>query len=241
MTQQRDAGTVGEDLAVVIDLENMLHPERQLSGAAVRAGLTALVGHLATLGRARWVSSCCDFYLARMLCPSAALLKVRVFPGPIGKDRADRELVRRIRDVPASCSVLVIASGDGIFAGSAREQRARGRRVVVIARDGSLSEALRAEADEVVVLGTGPLTPGSHAAARAAGGRGQPIRQGDVHPGGGASLLGPAGGASASPATASPWVAKSRPGSGLTSSNCSPASITRSPARRRRQTALTSQ
>ena len=42
---------------------------------------------------------CCDRWLAGMLAPAAAGANVRVFPGQIGRDRADTELLRRARDL----------------------------------------------------------------------------------------------------------------------------------------------
>jgi hypothetical protein len=107
------------------------------------------------LGTLRYAVGACDHWLAKTLVPVAEGLGVRVFPGPVGKDRADSELLRRAeRDLPPSVDVVVIGSGDGAFARLAEAQRGLGRRVVVVGREGHISRRLRVVADEVVNLGT---------------------------------------------------------------------------------------
>ncbi|MGZ4146005.1 MAG: NYN domain-containing protein [Actinomycetota bacterium] len=78
---------------------------------------------------------------------------VRALGGP---DAADHELLERInRDIPPSCDTVVIGSGDGIFAGVAREFRARGLRVEVIARAGSIAAGLYRAAHECHLIDDG--------------------------------------------------------------------------------------
>ncbi|MGZ4205943.1 MAG: NYN domain-containing protein [Actinomycetota bacterium] len=82
--------------------------------------------------------------------------QVRMFGHCGGPDAADHELLERInRDIPPSCDTVVIGSGDGIFAGVAREFRARGLRVEVIARAGSIAAGLYRAAHECHLIDDG--------------------------------------------------------------------------------------
>ena len=153
------AGQVG----ALLDLENLLHAARRMSGAAVRAQFELVVAALRDLGDLRHAVGCADFWLAKMLAPVAPGAGVRVVPGKLGPDRADTELLRRAADIPASADVLVLGSGDGIFAPLVAREALAGRRTVVIGRPGSIAAALRAAAHEVIEL---PLrTVDLHAAA----------------------------------------------------------------------------
>src|SRR5205823_2475226 len=74
---------------------------------------------------------------ARRLAFDLANKGVRVFAHTGGRNAADLELLVRLEaEVPGSCGTVIIASGDGIFAGSARLLRRAGRRVAVLARPG---------------------------------------------------------------------------------------------------------
>jgi hypothetical protein len=139
-------------VGALLDLENLLHAARRRSGTAVRAQLRLLMAQIRTLGDVRHAVGCCDFWLAKVLTPTAAELGVRVFPGRLGKDRADAELLRRAADIPPSADVLVVGSGDGTFAPLVARAALAGRHTVVIARTGSVSAALRAAAHEVIEL-----------------------------------------------------------------------------------------
>jgi hypothetical protein len=88
----------GPAVALLLDLENLLHDDRRVSGDAVRLGLAHLMTQLRPLGSLRYAVGACDFWLARVLCPAAAQLGVRVFPGASGRDRAD-EVVHLGSDV----------------------------------------------------------------------------------------------------------------------------------------------
>lgn len=147
-----DARHARERVGALLDLENLLHVARTTSAEAVRAAMHLVAEELFNLGEVRFSVGCCDWWLAKMLVPVAGDLGVRVHPGPFGPDRADEELLRRVADVPASVTTLVIGSGDGIFARVAYEQRAVGRRVVVVARPASLSPALACACDRVIDL-----------------------------------------------------------------------------------------
>jgi hypothetical protein len=147
-------------VGAVLDLENLLHEERRTSRAAVEAAFTAIVAELHDLGEVRFAVGCCDWWLAKVLCPVAASLGVRVHPGPLGHDRADGELLRRVDDVPRSVDMLVVGSGDRVFAPAVGRQRAAGRSVVVLARPGRVSRALADACDIVIEL----PEPDAHAA-----------------------------------------------------------------------------
>ena len=151
-------------LGVVLDLENLLHPARRTSGATVRDLFVEIVARLRDLGEIRHAVGCCDFWLARILAPVAGATGVRIYPGELGKDRADRELLRRAADIPASVEVLVIGSGDQAFAPLVAEQALAGRRTIVVARADSIAPALRAAAHEVIELAVPSLDPAATAA-----------------------------------------------------------------------------
>ncbi len=55
-------------------------------------------------------------------------------------------------EIPESCDMVVIGSGDHIFVDAARALRARGRRVELIAPPGCLSADLYVCVDECVML-----------------------------------------------------------------------------------------
>jgi hypothetical protein len=140
-------------VGMVLDLENLLHDARQVSGEAVRAGLRQIMATIRALGTPRVAIGVCDWWLAKMLAPEAQRLGLRVYPGAMGPDRADAELLRRAAwDVPPSVDLLVIGSGDGAFRALAREQHELGRRVVVAGRPGGIARSLAAVADQVLVL-----------------------------------------------------------------------------------------
>lgn len=139
-------------VGALLDLENLLHTARRSSGAVVRAQFVNLVDQLHAIGDIRHASGCCDRWLAGMLAPVTAATGVRIYPGRIGKDRADAELLRRAADLPNSVDTLVIGSGDGIFAPLVAGQALAGRRTVVIGRPRSIAAALRAAAHQVIEL-----------------------------------------------------------------------------------------
>lgn len=142
-------------VAALLDVENVLFAERRVGAAAAQAGLADLMARVRRLGELRFAVAACDWWMARLLLPAAARYGVRLFPGPLGRDRADRELLRRGADIPRSTELVVIASGDGAFASLARQQHDRGRSVVVAAHDGHLAASLQASADEVLWLPDG--------------------------------------------------------------------------------------
>ena len=148
VTSTRQRTQVG----AILDLENLLHSARRSSGMVVRAQFSAIVDQLRDLGEIRSAVGCCDRWLAKLLVPVAVSSGIRVFPGLIGKDRADRELLRRAADVPASVDTFVVGSGDGAFAPLVAELALRGRHTVVIGHAGGIARSLRAAADTVVEL-----------------------------------------------------------------------------------------
>jgi hypothetical protein len=71
-----------------------------------------------------------------------------------GKDGADLELIDVLEheNVAARFSHVVIGSGDGIFGRSAASLAARGVRITVVSRRGSLSDGLARVARDVIYL-----------------------------------------------------------------------------------------
>lgn len=139
-------------VGAVLDLENLLHAARRSSGMLVRAQFNAIVRQVRGLGDVRSAVGCCDFWLAKLLVPVAPAAGLRVFPGRVGRDRADAELLRRASDVPPSVDTFVVGSGDAVFAPLVASQSLAGRRTVVIGRRGSIAKALRLVADTVIEL-----------------------------------------------------------------------------------------
>ena len=142
----------GERIALYLDLENLLYGE----GIHRLEVFTALVGLLRGFGARGIVVAaiaCCDCTLARELAFAFEPAGVRIFTHDGGPDAADNALIERIRhELPASVRTVVIGSGDHIFAAVADELRARGLRVEVIARQGSLSAELYTQADDAHVI-----------------------------------------------------------------------------------------
>ena len=134
-------------VAALLDIENLLHPQRTIGPRQVQRGLMEIGDRIRALGVPCFSIACCDWWLAKLALPAARRAGVRLFPGPPGRDRADGELLRRDADVPASAELVVIGSGDAVFAPVATHHRLRGQRVVVIARPGSVARALLDVAD----------------------------------------------------------------------------------------------
>lgn len=155
-----NAGPDGPAVGMLLDLENLLHEARRVSGEAIRHGLATVMRELRPLGAPRFVIGVCDWWLAKSLCPTAAALGVRVYPGPMGPRRADAELLRRgLQDIPGSIDIVVIGSGDRAFCRLVHAHRAAGRRVVVAGPEGAIAACLRALADDVVEVALGQPAP----------------------------------------------------------------------------------
>jgi hypothetical protein len=86
-------------VGAVLDLENLLHTARRSSGMAVRAQFSAIVEEVRGIGDIRSAIGCCDRWLARLLVPVTVQSGIRIFPGLLGKDRADGDLELRPRVV----------------------------------------------------------------------------------------------------------------------------------------------
>lgn len=94
--------------------------------------------------------------------PGTGLAAQWVFPDATvvtrhGKDGADLALLDALGTVDAEGSLddfreVVVASGDGIFAGAAAQMAERGVRVTVVSRRGRLAKRLRLAADRTVFL-----------------------------------------------------------------------------------------
>jgi hypothetical protein len=136
--------------AMFIDLENIVHPER-MSGdfAGARWQVASMVARVQQQAHLIHCVAVCDVRLARELAIDLAKMGVRVFSHRGGVDAADHELLSRIsHDVPSSCELVVVASGDHIFTQQVAYCKAKGLRVEVIARTWSISADLYREADE---------------------------------------------------------------------------------------------
>lgn len=150
--------------AIVLDIENLVHEHWQTGAfdAAVDR-IAAIVDFIAA--RATIVScvAVCDTSLARGIAVPLAAHGVRVHVHHGGPDAADRCLAERLHtDVPSSCDLVVIASGDHFFCDSVGELRERGRRVEVASRRHHVARELRRAADAFIDLDA--LVPASVAA-----------------------------------------------------------------------------
>jgi hypothetical protein len=91
--------------------------------------------------------------LMAALVPVMQRDRIRGFVHPGGPDAADLALIERIRcHLPARADTVVICSGDHAFAPVARELRAAGKHVIVIARFGGLSARLYVASSEVRIV-----------------------------------------------------------------------------------------
>jgi hypothetical protein len=62
-------------IGVLLDLENILHRARPHGPDAVRAALAAVMDRLGDLGQVSWAVGSCDWWLARVLLPTAAAVR----------------------------------------------------------------------------------------------------------------------------------------------------------------------
>ena len=96
----------------------------------------------------------CDRRLAASVAHPLSCLGIRTFPHAGGKDAADVALLDRMStELPPSCNLVVIGSGDHIFDSMADRLRAAGRRVEVLAQAGTVSASLYQAADAFTDLG----------------------------------------------------------------------------------------
>lgn len=153
--RHRCAGPTSQrvQVAALLDLENLLYMERRTSPQAVRSGFQRLVRCLRSRGDVRFAVGCCDRWLAGMLAPVAVNSGVRIHPCMIGRECADRELLRRAADLPRGADLVVVGSGDHAFAPLVAGLGLSGRRTLVIGRAGGIATSMRAAADEVLELG----------------------------------------------------------------------------------------
>lgn len=153
---------VGERFALVLDLENLVHGYRVagLWDEAAEA-VARIVRGLRRRGTLVAAVAVADPVLTRRMAVPLGALGVRIFSHAGGTDAADRELVRRLEtDVPASCDVVVIGSGDHAFAPIARRLRRRGLRVEIAAVPGMDAIDLRDAVDAVIRLDRVPAMGG---------------------------------------------------------------------------------
>jgi NYN domain-containing protein len=140
--------------ALFLDPENLLFVERDAGNLA--PGLEAIDRMLVCLERRATVVAkvaVCDSSLAAALAVPLGLLGVRTFPHHGGENAADVALLERIEcDLPSSCDLVVLGSGDHIFVPIARRLRAAGKRVEVVARAGAVAASLYRAADDYADL-----------------------------------------------------------------------------------------
>lgn len=140
----------------LLDLENLLHDARKGTRSDLESAFRRLIEVIKGCAGHVTAEGCGDYWLVRRLVPAAHEVGARLFPGPLGKDRADSELISRAKnDVPSSCDVLVIGSGDHGFSNVAARHRDAGRYVIAVARTGSLATRLRESVDEWVWFDNG--------------------------------------------------------------------------------------
>lgn len=140
--------------AIFFDLENLIYRERLAQDwvsavALIEQALRQLEERALPVVRV----AICDPGLARQLAIPLADLGIRTFTHRDGVDGADRILLERVaHDVPPGCGLIVIASGDHIFAPAARALRLAGKRVEVISRPGLISAELYRAANTYIDL-----------------------------------------------------------------------------------------
>lgn len=142
-------------LAVVLDLENLLHDFRR--SGALELGLRQISTAVATYAaRGTLISGIayCDEALARRAAWPLSAVGVRVHVrSSSGPDAADRDLLSHLEfGLPGSANQVVIGSGDHIFSEAAARLRSTGRRVEILANVGKLSSELYRTADSVQML-----------------------------------------------------------------------------------------
>lgn len=130
--------------AVFIDLENVIHPEREAgdwSGAVtlIRLGIEEVCRRATPV----LLVAVCDSDLATHLAVPLASLGVRTFVHSGGPNAADEALVDRLtHDLPESCDLVVVVSGDHFFTYTVHRLRASGHEVLVMARPTRISATL---------------------------------------------------------------------------------------------------
>jgi hypothetical protein len=138
-------------VAVFLDLENLLFTERPNDLPRLIDELERLIVQVVRDDLLVARIGSCDRTLARRVAIELdRRLGMRIYPHRGGPQAADRGLARRIaEELPASCSRVLLGTGDGGFALQVLQLRALGMTVEVIARSGSLSRELREAADRV--------------------------------------------------------------------------------------------
>jgi hypothetical protein len=140
----------------VVDIEN-------LAGAAIPSRVQVSTVQGLYLSRLRFgaddqvvmAASHLGLLEAALAWPHA---RYRVRSGPDGADLALIDVLLH-EDIPSRFSHVVIGSGDGMFARTAKILAASGVRVTVASRPGSLSRLLRQAASDVVYLDVPPAQP----------------------------------------------------------------------------------
>lgn len=143
-----------ERLAVYLDLENLVweHWQNQSWEEA-----TLIVSAAISIAKARGTVvrkvAVCDRNLAEPMAFPLRRLGVQVHIHYGGLDAADQALASRLRtEVPASCTTVIIGSGDGGFAEVATELKTLGLRVEALSRANRISYALQQSVDTTHII-----------------------------------------------------------------------------------------
>lgn len=144
--------------AVFIDLENAVYPERQAKDW--RAATTLVEQCLEAVRRMAMpvlMVAVCDADLAKTLAIPLATLGIRTYAHGGGLNAADDALVVRLaHDVPESCEVVVIVSGDHAFVETALSLRKSGKEVQVMGRQTQISAKLYRAASAYTDIAASP-------------------------------------------------------------------------------------
>jgi hypothetical protein len=143
-------------VGLYVDLENVVHDfmEAHDEEQALLL-LTSLVHACRSLGVVISAVAVGNVRLARSLAFHLDEHGVRTFTHKGGPDAADLVLLPQIEAACAtSAEIVVIASGDAIFANVARRLSGQGKQVIVVGRRGTVAKVLQEAASEVLEVTT---------------------------------------------------------------------------------------
>lgn len=146
-------GQSEEAIAVVLDIENLLHPYREVG--RLFDGLRALstkIRELTASGVLIAGVAVCNPLLATLVSFALREMGIRTFRHNGGPNAADDVLLVKISELPQRVTKVVIASGDHIFTEAVTALQAQGRRVEVLGVKGHVARSLRLACDRVHLL-----------------------------------------------------------------------------------------
>lgn len=143
----------GRRTAVLIDLENHLHPVRHLGDEVVAAHLALLWARLGGDDEIVWAAGVGDRGIVRAAARAVmGGLRLRLRKTPGGRNSADERLILAADDVPASVERVVLVTGDLDLLPAVLSLQDRGVEVVVASRPSALSWRLERYADDCLLL-----------------------------------------------------------------------------------------